>query len=331
MEFLRRRREFIVLLGGAAAGWPLAAWAQQPAVPVIGYLHPDTPQRMARLLASFLKGLSETGYVEGSNVMIEYRWGGGDNRRIPELVADLVRRRVAVIALPGSSAAAIAAKAATSTIPVVFSFGVDPVQLGIVQSLNRPGGNVTGVNSMSNELVGKRLELLRELLPNATHVAMLINPGNATAETQIKDGRASAKAIGLDLELFTASADHEIDTAFARGAQARIDALSVGPDALFNNRRVQIAALAVRYKFPVVYPFRTDAEAGGLLSYGTSLADAHRQVGVYTGRILKGENPADLPVVQPTKFELVINLRTAKALGLTVPDRLLALADEVIE
>jgi putative ABC transport system substrate-binding protein len=326
-----RRRQFITLLGGVAVAWPLAGRAQQAGMPVIGYLHPDTPQRMARLLASFLKGLDETGYVEGRNVMIEYRWGGGDNRRIPELVADLVRRQVAVIALPGSSAAAIAAKAATSTIPIVFSFGVDPVKLGIVQSLNRPGGNVTGVNSMSNELVGKRLELLRELLPNATRVAMLINPGNATAETQIEDGRAAAKALALGIEFFTASADHEIDTAFARGAQARIDALSVGPDSLFNNRRSQIAALAVRYKLPVLYPFRTDVEAGGLISYGTSLADVHRQVGVYTGRILNGEKPADLPVLQPTKFELVINLKTAKVLGLDVPPTLIARADEVIE
>ena len=286
---------------------------------------------MAPLLAAFRKGLSDTGYIEGRNVVIEYRWARNENDRLPELVADLVRRRVAVIAAPGSSAGALAAKAATTTIPIVFSIGLDPVQVGLVASLNRPGGNVTGVNSMSNELVGKRFGLLHELLPAAARVAVLVNPKNATAETQIKDARAAAAAIGLQIEVLTASTDPDIDTAFVRLVQWRADALLVGPDALLNNRRVQLATLAARHAVPAIYPFRTDAEAGGLMSYGTSLTDAHRQVGVYVGRILKCENPADLPVVQPTRFELVINLKTAKALGLSIPMSLLTRADQVIQ
>jgi putative ABC transport system substrate-binding protein len=325
-----RRREFITLLGGAAA-WPLAAHAQQSTIPIVGYLHSDSPQTVVGLLAAFREGLSETGYIEGQNVAIEYRWAENDLSRIPELVADLVRRRVAVIATPGSSAAALAAKAATTTIPIVFSLGLDPVQLGLVDSLSRPGGNITGVNSMSNELVAKRLGLLHELLPAATHLGVLVNPQNPTTESLKKDVEAAATAIGPQIEFFTASTGAEIDTAFASLVQRRADALVVHPDNLFINRRVQLVTLAARHAVPVIYALRPDAEAGGLMSYGTKLADAHRQAGVYTGRILKGAKPMDLPVVQPTKFEFVINLQTAKTIGLTVPTTLLARADEVIE
>jgi putative ABC transport system substrate-binding protein len=325
-----RRREFVRFLGGAAA-WPLAAHAQQPAIPVIGYLHSDSPQSIARLLTAFREGLSETGYVEGRNVAIEYRWAHNDNARLPELAADLVRRRVAVIAVPGTTAGALAAKAATTTIPIVFSIGLDPVQLGIVAGLNRPGGNVTGVNSMSNELVAKRLGLLYELLPAAARFAVLVNPKNPTTEPLKKDVQAAAAVIGRQIEVLTANTDRDIDTAFARLVQWRADALLVHPDVLFISRRMQLITLAARHAVPAIYPFRTDVEAGGLMSYGTSLTVAHRQVGVYTGRILKGEKPADLPVVQSTKFELVINHQTARILGLTVPPSLLAIADEVIE
>jgi putative tryptophan/tyrosine transport system substrate-binding protein len=329
-----RRRAFISLVGGAAASaisWPRAARAQQPSIPIVGYMHSDSPQTAAGLLAAFREGLSETGYVEGQNVAIEYRWAENDLSRIPELVADLVRRRVAVIATPGSSAAALAAKAATTTIPIVFSLGLDPVQLGLVESLSRPGGNITGVNSMSNELVAKRLGLLHELLPTSTHLGVLVNPQNPTTESLKKDVEAAATAIGPQIEFFTASTGAEIDTAFASLVQRRTDALVVHPDNLFINRRVQLITLAARHAVPVIYPLRPDAEAGGLMSYGTKLVDAHRQAGVYTGRILKGAKPADLPVVQPTKFEFVINMQTAKTIGLTVPTTLLARADEVIE
>jgi putative tryptophan/tyrosine transport system substrate-binding protein len=325
-----KRREFIAMLSSAAA-WPLAARAQQPSIPIVGYVHPDSPQTVVGLLAAFREGLGETGYVEGQNVAIEYRWAENDLSRIPELVADLVRRQVAVIATPGSSAAALAAKAATTTIPIVFTLGLDPVQLGLVASLSRPGGNITGVNSMSNELVAKRLGLLHELLPTATRFAVLVNPKNPTTESLKKDIEAAAAAIGPRIEFFTASTGAEIDTAFASLLQKRADALVVHPDNLFINRRVQLITLAARHAVPTVYPLRPDAEAGGLMSYGTKLADAHRQAGVYTGRILKGAKPADLPVVQPTTFEFVINLQTAKTIGLTVPATLLARADEVIE
>jgi ABC-type uncharacterized transport system substrate-binding protein len=332
MEFLRRRREFITLLGGgAAAAWPLAARAQQPAIPIVGYVHADSPQATTDLVAAFREGLRETGYVEGQNVVIEYRWAHNDLSRIPELVADLVHRRVAVIATPGSSAAALAAKAATTTIPIVFSLGLDPVRLGLVASLSRPGGNITGVNSMSSELVAKRLGLLHELLPTAKRFGVLINPKNPTTESLKKDVQAAAEAIGAQIEFFTATTGVGIDTAFANLVQRRADALLVHPDNLFINRRVQLTTLAARHAVPTIYPLRPDAEAGGLMSYGTKLADAHRQAGVYTGRILKGAKPADLPVVQPTKFEFIINLQTAKTIGLTVPDALLTRADEVIE
>jgi putative tryptophan/tyrosine transport system substrate-binding protein len=326
-----RRREFITLLGGAAVTWPLGASAQQPPMPVVGYVHPDSPQPIAGLLAAFREGLSETGYLEGQNVAIEYRWAHNDLSRLPELVADLVGRRVAVIATPGSSAAALAAKAATTTIPIVFSLGLDPVQLGLVASLNRPGGNITGVNSMSNELVAKRLGLLHELLPTATRFAVLVNPKNPTSESMKKDVEAAAAAMGPQIEFFTASTGSEIDTVFANLVERRAESLLVHPDNLFINRRVQLITLAARHAIPAIYPLRPDAEAGGLMSYGTKLVDSHRQAGVYTGRILKGAKPAELPVVQPTKFEFVINLQTAKTIGLTVPATLLARADEVIE
>jgi putative ABC transport system substrate-binding protein len=325
-----RRRTFITLLG-VAASWPLAARAQQPAIPVVGYVHSDSPQPVAGLLAAFREGLRETGYVEGQNVLIEYRWAENDLSQLPELVADLVRRPVAVIATPGSSAAALAAKAATTTIPIVFSLGLDPVQLGLVASLSRPGGNITGVNSMSNELAAKRLGLLRELLPTATRFGVLVNPKNPTTESLKKDLEAAAGALDAQIEFFTATTGTDIDTAFASLVQTRADAFLVHPDNLFINRRVQLITLAARHAMPGIYPLRPDAEAGGLMSYGTELADAHRQAGIYTGRILKGAKPADLPVVQPTKFEFVINRQTAKTIGLAVPFTLLARADEVIE
>jgi putative tryptophan/tyrosine transport system substrate-binding protein len=327
-----RRREFIRLFGSiAVVVWPLTARAQQTAMPVVGYLHSETPQSVARLLAAFRQGLSETGYVEGKNVTIEYRWARNDPSQIPNLVADLVHRRVAVIATPGTSAAALAAQAATKTIPIVFSIGLDPVQLGLVATLNRPGGNITGVNSMSNELLAKRFALLHELLPGATRFAVLVNPKNPTTKSINSDLQSMAATTGQQIEVLTASTESDIDAAFANLAQRQVDALLIHPDNLFLMRPAQLIALAARTAVPVIYPFRSDAEAGGLMSYGVSLADAHRQVGVYTGRILKGEKPGDLPVVQPTKFELVINLKTAKALGFTIPPTLLARADEVIE
>jgi putative ABC transport system substrate-binding protein len=326
-----RRRDFIKVIAGSATVWPLAVRAQQPAMPVVGYLHSETPQSVARLLAAFRQGLSETGYVEGKNVTIEYRWARNDLSQIPNLVADLVHRRVAVIATPGSSVAALAAQAATKTIPIVFSLGLDPVQLGLVRTLNRPGGNITGVNSMSNELLAKRFALLHELLPGATRFAVLVNPKNPTTRTINSDLQSMAATTGQQIEVLTASTESDIDAAFANLAQRQADALLIHPDNLFLMRPAQLITLAARTAVPVIFPFRSDAEAGGLMSYGVSLADAHRQVGVYTGRILKGEKPGDLPVVQPTKFELVINLKTAKALGLTIPPTLLARADEVIE
>ena len=326
-----RRREFITLLGGTAT-WPLAAHAQKPAIiPVVGYLHPESPQSVAPLLAAFREGLAEAGYVESQNVAIEYRWAQGDLSRVPELVADFVRRRVAVIATPGSSVATLAAKAATTTIPIVFSFGLDPVELGLVTSLNRPGGNITGVNSMSNELGPKRIGTLHVLLPAAVRFALFVNPKNPTHEATIKSLQAAAKAIDRQIQVLNASNEVDIETAFATLVQARADAFLVHPDNLFISHRAQLVALAARNRIPGIYPLREDAEAGGLMSYGVSLADAHRQAGVYVGRILKGEKAGDLPVIQPTKFELVINLKTAKALGLTIPPSLLATADEIIE
>jgi len=324
-----RRRDFITLIGAAAA-WPLAARGQQPGVPVIGYLDGGSLGTSAHVVAAIRKGLSETGYVEGSNVNIEYHWAEGNYDRLSAMAAEVAHRQVAVIVAMGTPSA-FAAKAATSTVPIVFGGGIDPVQAGLVSSLHRPGGNVTGVTSMNAEIETKRLGLLNELLPRATRFAVLVNPNSPLAEFDIKDAQASAKTIGRQIEILTASTNREIDAAFASLVQKGAEALLIGPDVFFTNRRVQLATLAVRLGVPAIYSFREFAEAGGLMSYGTSNADRDRQVGVYAGRILKGEKPADLPILRPTKFELVINLQTARTLGLTVPNTLLARADEVIE
>jgi putative ABC transport system substrate-binding protein len=325
-----RRREVITLIGGAAA-LPLVARAQQAAMPVIGFLRPGSPEPNAHLVAAFRRGLGEIGYVEGRNVSVEYRWAHNDDDRLPELAADLVRLRVSVIATPGSTAAAAAAKSATTTIPIVFSAGGDPVQMGLVASLNRPGGNVTGVSSMAGELGAKRLGLLQELLPRAARFAVLSNPNNPLAKAFVTDVQTAATATGLQIEVLTASTSQDIHTAFAMLVERRADALLVGLDPLFVSRRVQLATLAARHAVPAIYPFREDAEAGGLMSYGPSNTDLVRQAGVYTARILKGEKPADMPILRATRFDFIINLTTAKTLGLEVPPTLLARADEVIE
>jgi len=328
--FGMKRREFITLVGGAAA-WPLAARAQ-PAIPAIGFLSPTTPDATADLVRAFRQGLKDTGYLEGENAAIEYRWAENQNDRLPALVAELVRRRVAVIATIGGPPAAFAAKAATTTIPIVFLIGEDPARLGLVASLARPAGNLTGVNFFNAELAAKRLELLRELLPTAKRVAVLVNPAEPTnTESVVRDADGAARAMGLQIEVLNASTSREIDAAFATVVRERPDALFVGPGPFFTARRVQLVLLAAIHRVPAIYPGRQYVEAGALMSYGASLADSCRQVGVYTGRILKGAKPADLPVLQSSKFELVINQQTARSLGLTMLDKLLATADEVIE
>src|SRR6516165_2149846 len=320
------------MLLGAAVAWPLAAGAQQSAVPVVGLVNAGSPEASASRVAAFRKGLSEIGYVEGQNVAVEYHWFSGQYDRLPMLMADLVRRRVAVIATPGSTPAASAAKAATTTIPIVFGVGEDPVGLGLVASFGRPGGNATGINIFVNELVAKRLGLLHELVPKAVRVAVLVNPANApSAETTLRDLPEAARAIGLQMQVLNASTSREIEAAFATLVRERADALFVAPDAFFISRRVQFVTLAARYGIPTAHNAREEVEAGGLMSYGTDNLDMWRHVGGYTGQILKGAKPADLPVLQSTKFEFVINLQTARALGLEVPPQLLASVDEVIE
>ena len=327
-----RRREFITVLGGTAATWPLAARAQQPAIPVVGFINAGTADASTGRIAAFRKGLSEAGYAEGQNVTVEYHWLEGHYDRLPAVVTDLAQRRVAVIATPGSVEAALAAKTATTTIPIVFGVPEDPVVLGIVASLARPGGNATGVSFFAFEIDAKRFGLMHELLPKATRFAVLVNPANATpTEYTSKAIKEAARGLGLDALLFNASTRAEIDAAFAAFGRERADALFIAGDAFFYSRSVQLATLAVRDRLPASYPSREMVEAGLLMSYGAILADVFRQVGIYTGSILKGAKPADLPVLQPTKFEFVINLQTAPSLNLDIPPILLARADEVIE
>jgi putative ABC transport system substrate-binding protein len=326
-----RRREFMTLLGGAAAAWPLAARAQQP-LPVVGYLGIETPELWASRLQAFRQGLGETGYVEGRNVAIEYRWAEGRNERLPALASDLVRRQVNVIAAPGSTASVLAAKAATQTIPIVFMVGTDPVQIGLVASLNRPGGNLTGIVNLTIEVAAKRFEVLHELAPAAASLALLVNPANrVNAEALVTETQRAARSLGVELLVLNASSQTEIEGAFATLVDRRVGGLSIGSDSLFIAHYDQIIALADRHKVPTIDQFRDFTTAGGLMSYGGSPTDAYRLAGVYTARILKGDKPADLPVQQVTKIELTINLKTAKALGITFPLTLLGRADEVIE
>jgi ABC-type uncharacterized transport system substrate-binding protein len=324
-----KRREFISLIGGAAAAWPLAARAQQ--VPVVGFLSIASAAPFAHLVTGFRRGLHEAGFVESRNVAVEYLWAEGRYDRLPALAADLVRRQVAVIVTSGGENPSIAAKAATTTIPIVFNIGSDPVKIGLVASLARPGGNATGVNIFTAELSEKRIGLLHDTIPAAASVAVLVNPNFAPAVANAQEAEAAARRVGKDVVIFNAGSQSEIDTAFAQMAQPRPGALLVAADPFFNSRREQIVALAERHAIPAMYEWREFAEAGGLMSYGTSLVEAYRLQGIYTGRILKGEKPADLPVVQLSKFELVINLKTAKALRLAIPPGVLAIADEVIE
>ena len=326
------RRCFLSLLGTPAAAWPLAARAQQAAIPVVGYLYQGVPEGSGAIVAAaFRRGLNEAGYVESRNVMIEYRWGQNDITRLPELAADLVRRRVAIIAAPAGLSAAVAAKAATTTIPIVFGTAGDPVQAGLVASLNRPGGNVTGSSNMLAELGGKQLGILRELVPGAARFAVFVNPTSPNTEFFVKNVQAAAAVIGRQIEFLTATSNRDIDTGFARTVQIGADALLVQGNPLFGNRRFQLLMLAAHHRLPTMYYEREFVEAGGLIAYGSNLADQARQVGLYAGRILKGEKPADLPIQLATKFDFVINLHTARTLGLDVPPGLLAIADAVIE
>jgi putative ABC transport system substrate-binding protein len=325
-----KRREFITLLGSAAIAGPLGARAQ--AIPVIGFINAGFPEASVARVAAFRQGLNDMGYVDGQSVAVEYRWAEGRYERYSELVADVIRRKASVIATGASNPAALAAKAATSTIPIVFGVGEDPVKLGLVASLARPGGNATGVNFFTAEVAAKRLGLLREMVPGAMRIAVLVNPTNASVtKSTVRDAQAVAPALGVQIQLHEASTIHEIDAAYARLAQQRADAVLVAGDGLFNARRVQLAMLAMRHVIPATYSVREYVEAGGLMSYGTSFAETFRQIGVYCGRILRGAKPADLPVVQSDKFELVINAASARLFGLTVPPSLLARADEVIE
>jgi putative tryptophan/tyrosine transport system substrate-binding protein len=324
-----RRRELI--LGGAAAAWPLAARAQRPAMPVVGFLGAPSAAPYARYVAAVHQGLKEVNYIEHQNVAMEYRWADGQYDRLPAMASDLVSRRVAVIIPIGGAPATMAAKAATSTIPIVFNMGADPVQLGFVANLNRPGGNITGVAMMTLEIERKRLELLHELAPSSASIAVLLNPSNAQAQSQESGAQAAARVVGRKVLVLKASTEHEIVDAFATLARERAGALLIGADTFFTSQATLFVVLTARYSIPTIYPFKSYVDAGGLISYGSSLLDAYRQTGVYAGRVLKGEKPADLPILQPTKFELVINLKIAKAVGIAIPPTLLARADEVIE
>jgi putative ABC transport system substrate-binding protein len=325
-----RRREFITSLGGAVAAWPLVALAQQTALPVVGFMNNSNAKGTEGLQAAFLQGLSETGYIDGKNVTIEYHWADGQPDRLSGVAGELVRRRVSVI-VATSTPAALAAKAATATIPIVFETAADPIKLGLAASLNRPGGNATGVAQFNSVLVSKRVGVLHDLIPTAKIIGMLVNPTDPRIEAQTNDAQEAARSLGLQIHVVNASTDAEIDAAFAALPELRIEAFLVGTGELFRRQAGQIVMLAARRGVPTIYQYREFAAAGGLISYGTSLPDAYRLTGIYAGRVLRGEKPADLPVMQPTKFELVINLKTARTLGLTIPPRVLAIADEVIE
>jgi putative ABC transport system substrate-binding protein len=328
---MSNRRDFITLLGGAAAAWPLAARAQQPGMPVVGFLRSTSANASIDLVAALRRGLAEAGYTEGQNIAIEYRWAEGHNDRLPALAADLVRRQCALI-VAGGDAAAHAAKTATTTVPIVFATGEDPVKVGLVSRLNRPGGNITGISFYNSaDLESKQLELLREVVPKAAVIGVLVNPTMAAVQSQESEAQVAARALGLQLFVVNAGSERDFDTAFTTLVEQRVEALLIVGNALFTGQRYRLVAVAARYALPTIYPLREFVAAGGLMSYGGSLTDAYRKVGVYAGRILKGEKPADLPVVLPTKFELVINLQTAKGLGIEIPPMLLARADEVIE
>jgi putative tryptophan/tyrosine transport system substrate-binding protein len=327
-----RRRKFLILLGSATTSWPLTASAQQPAMPVVGFLSDASPDAYLDRVGAFRQGLREQGYVEGQNVAIEYRWANHQNDRLPELAADLVRRRVTVIAAIGGPAQALAAKRATATVPIVFQVGVDPIELGLIESLARPGGNITGVTSMNLDVASKRLELMHKVIPAATGMALLLNPtGAINAEGQYKDLQKAAQALGLQLDLVHASSERDFDMVFVTLDQQKVGGLVIGLDPLFSSNYAKLSALAIQHRLPAISPFREFPAVGGLMSYGGDIAESWRLAGVYTGRVLKGEKAADLPVQQSTKFELIINLKTAKALDITIPSMVLATADQVIE